>query len=255
MRFGLCCGPERASEALKAGFDFVEVPAALLADVGSDQLESWGREFRPEATNLFFPSGVRLFGPEATDWRPVASRTIRAAANAGVRVMVLGSGGARRTPEGWDPSDAEREFVAVAEELQKMADPFGVRIAPEPLNAEECDVWNDQGALARALAERGVGYCLDSYHLLHWWRRREPQAESPSRGFLEEQVPHAPLHVHWANFPFRSWPKAGDRAAEAIAERLSSVGYDARVSLECRIEWPADAEPALLALRGLFRRI
>ncbi|MCX7799078.1 MAG: sugar phosphate isomerase/epimerase [Fimbriimonadales bacterium] len=252
MRFGLCCGPDRAPDALRAGFDYSELPAAPLAELRPEELKSLAREALPEATNLFFSGSVRLYGPGAADWRPIAERTIRAAAGAGVRVMVLGSGGARRAPEAWTAEQAERQFLLVAEELQRMAEPFGIRIAPEPLNADECDVWNDQGALARALAERGVGYCLDSYHLLHWWRRSEPEAERPSRRFLEEQIPHAPVHAHWANFPFRSWPKHGDPAAQAVAERLRTVGYDGRVSLECRLEWPSDAEPALLALRGLF---
>ncbi|MFN3684768.1 MAG: sugar phosphate isomerase/epimerase family protein [Fimbriimonadaceae bacterium] len=253
MRFGVCCPLERSADAIGAGFDYVEVAAAPLADLDPESLESCRASARAEATNLFFGGGVRLYGPEETDWRSAARRTIARAALLGAETMVLGSGGARRAPAGWSVEDAERAFVEVAAELQAMAEPHGVRIAPEPLNADECDVGNDQGRLARALRERGLGYCLDSYHLLHLWRRMEPDAERPSRRFLEDQIPWVPIHAHWANFPCRSWPKRGDAAIAAVVRRLREVGYDGRVSLECRLEWPEDLAPALEALREAFR--
>ncbi len=252
MRFGVCCSASQVPEALAAGFDCAEVAAAALGDLEPDAFEALRSVGRVESSNLFFGGGVRLYGPDETDWRSAARRTIEAAAWLGVKTMVLGSGGARRAPDGWSVARAERAFVEVAAELQSMASEFGVTVAPEPLNADECDVWNDQGALARALAERGLGYCLDTYHLLHLWRRREPDAEVPSPEFLKEQIPWAPVHAHWANFPCRSWPKAGDRAVAAVASRLREVGYEGRVCLECRLEWPGDLAPALDALRKAF---
>jgi len=253
VRFGVCCSLEGSAEASGAGFDYIEVAAAPLAEVDPQRLKAIRPTARAEATNVFFGGGVRLYGPEETDWRILARRTIERAALLGVETMVLGSGGARRAPEGWSVGDAERALVAVVAELQAMAEPFGVRIAPEPLNSDECDVWNDQGALARALRERGLGYCLDSYHLLHLWRRSEPDAEVPSVRFLEDQIPWAPLHAHWSNFPCRSWPKRGDAAIAAVVRRLREVGYEGRVSLECRLEWPGDLAPALEALREAFQ--
>lgn len=253
MKLGVCCSPEQSAHAIEAGFDYIEVAASPLSDLDHERLLALRAAARVEATNVFFGGGVRLYGPEETDWRPIARRTIEAAALLGVDTMVLGSGGARRTPAGWTVGDAERALVDVAAELQAMADPHGVKIAPEPLNADECDVWNDQGALARALREKGLGYCLDSYHLLHFARRVEPDAEVPSQRFLEDQIPWAPIHVHWSNFPCRSWPKRGDAAIAAVARRLREVGYEGRVSLECRLEWPEDLAPSLDAMREAFQ--
>lgn len=251
MRFGVCTGPDRVDAVLDAGYDYIEVGASGFGGLEVAEDLS-GYEYRGiEATNVFFPREIRLFGPEATPWEPYTERTIERASKLGVKTMVVGSGGARQIPEGHDVAACEADFVKIAGQMAKMAEPYGIAIAVEPLNAKECNLGNDQGKLARALADQGCGYCVDTFHLLHWWAGLTPMEPSPSKRFLNDQIPFLPVHVHLSDFPARSWPKKEDVVVKACIDRLLELGYDGRMSLECSLAWPEDLKPALEAMKAL----
>lgn len=255
MRFGLCCSVEDAPQAVERGVDYVEVAA-----VGFNGVQpSWDRSIYEglpiEATNVFCPGSIKLVGPCRSDYRDYARRTVERAAEIGVKVMVVGSGASRAAPDGCDPVRAEAEFIDVVAELQEIAEPFGIAIAPESLNREETNVGNDLGRLARALAERGLAFTADSYHVLKEWARivgPEAPREGPSEAFWREQIPRCPLHVHVGDLA-RNAPRADDPMMQGFARRLRELGYAGRVSLECRIgELPTGLPDALRQLRALF---
>ena len=217
MRLGLCCAPNEGPAALAAGYDYVEYPA--------------GSSEPSEATNLFFPPDVRLYEDGAFRGIPI----IEAAARRGVKVMVLGSGGVRRAPEGM--VDAEARFVEIATELDRFARTVGVRVAPESLNPNETNVGNSLPDLARALSVDGAPYTADSYHALVETDTRDADLE-----FWREQVPFAPLHVHFAPFD-RRVPSEDDPTLRAFFARLRELGYDDRASLECHRDGIPDPTP------------
>lgn len=225
MRLGLCCTPAEGPAALAAGYDYVEYPAASEAP--------------SETTNLFYPPDVRMY----EDGLPRGIKIIEAAANRGVRLMVLGSGGVRYAPEGM--IDAEERFVRLAADLDRFAQTRGLRVAPESLNPGETNVGNSLPDLARALAAEGTPYTADSYHALVETGSRDADLE-----FWREQVPFAPLHVHFAPFD-RSVPQEGDATLRAFFARLRELGYYGRASLECHRDGIPDPAP----LRGLFEII
>jgi D-psicose/D-tagatose/L-ribulose 3-epimerase len=225
LRLGLCCRPEEGPAALAAGYDYVEYPAA-------------SRE-PSETTNLFYPGDVRLYGPEA-DGLKRGKAIIDAAALRGVRIMVLGSGGVRKT-EG-DINEAERIFYDLAAELDRYAQTLGLRVAPESLNPTETNVATSLPDMARALATRDAPYTADSYHALV-----ETGTPDADLDFWREQVPFAPIHVHFAPFD-RSTPTGEDASLKKFFARLKELGYDGRASLECR----RDGIPDASQLRRLF---
>ena len=144
-----------------------------------------------------------------------------------------------------DSIAAELRFVQIASELSRMAARHHVVVAPESLNATETNVGNDLGILAEALLEAGVGYTADSYHVL---RETNPGHEAD----WKSQLPHPPAHVHVADAE-RHFPSPEDPAVRAFAARLRELGYDSRVSLECRWEnLDAELPRALESLRTLF---
>jgi D-psicose/D-tagatose/L-ribulose 3-epimerase len=222
MRLGLCCGPSEGPAALAAGYDYVEYPAAANEP--------------SETTNLFFPPDVRLYEEGLKRGIPI----VEAAAGRGVRVMVLGSGGVRRAPAGMD--DAEARFVEIAAELDRFARTLGLRVAPESLNPAETNVGTSLPDLARALAASGAPYTADSYHALV--ETGSPEADL---AFWREQIPLAPLHVHFAPLD-RSVPRGDEPSLRSFFARLRELGYDGRASLECRRDGIPDPAP----LRRLF---
>ena len=232
MRLGLCCTPEEGPAALAAGYDYVEYPAASTEP--------------SEATNAFYPPGVSAYGPSPLVAAPVAlelgREIIDAAVARGVQVMVLGSGAARRAPEGLPVWMWSRSFYALAKALDAYAQDRGIRVAPESLNSGETNVGTELPELAHELNARGTGYTADSYHAL-------VEAGNPDVGlaFWRGQVPFAPLHVHFAPYD-RSVPTGREASLRAFFARLRELGYDGRASLECR----RDGIPDPAALRRLF---
>ncbi|MES1228027.1 MAG: TIM barrel protein [Armatimonadota bacterium] len=215
MRLGLCCSPEQAPIALEAGFDYVELPAHLLLGFGH---KPFG-DLPAETTNLFFDGSVNLFENRfVTD---IVSRTVNRAAEAGVQVMAIGSGAQRRAPEGVDAKTGLDTFLKVAETAQRYASRHDIVIAPESLNRLETNVGNDLPELAHALREIGIGFTLDTYHVVY-------EAEGKPVDW-EQQVPFCPSHVH---FGYRSLQALDGKESQRVADRLKALGYDKRVSYE-----------------------
>lgn len=210
--FGLCCGPEKAEEALQAGFSYVELPAAPLAE-GADY-----SGLPVAATNLFFPGGLSLYeGRDACEAhaRLVISRAI----DKGVPLMVIGSGGVRKAPEGDDPAQREAEFCDFVSQMQ---DEFPeVILAPESLNRTETNVGCDYGPLAVALAQRGCSATLDAYHV----------GLEPGFSGWEGRIPVLPKHLHLAS-PSREVPEPDCPFLLSLFVALNDMGYSGTASFE-----------------------
>ncbi len=226
VRFGICCSPDQAVRFAGSGFDYVELPAVTLAQ---DPQAFAGLPV--PVTNVFFPGSIKLYGEDREAYLAHARTVIPRAAEAGVRIMVLGSGASRKAPEGMDISVAESAFIDVAVELNEVARAHGVRIAPESLGREETNVGNDLGNLARSLRDRGLGYTADAYHVLREWRASDSSSAAPSAEMWRDQLPFAPTHVHFASERARTL-EPGDPHLTGFFQRLREVGYDGRVSFE-----------------------
>jgi len=248
MKFGVCCGPDDVPVVLGAGFDYVELGASSLSEDPSDY------DGMPvEATNLFFPGSVKLFGPGATPFLEVAQSTVDRAAKIGVKLMVIGSGAARNAPDGLDREWCDKEFILVAAAVADYAKQYDITIAPESLNRSETNVGNDLGELATGLRNAGVGYTADSYHIFYEWHANFPEESCPSEELMARQIPFAPSHVHIADLP-RFAPKPSDPHCRAFVKRLLDLGYDGRVSLEYRrgADFASELKQSLTDLKELF---
>lgn len=229
MRLGVCCTPEQATFAKEVGADYVELPAGPLFSEPSYFHKL--ADLKPETTNLFFPPGTALYDNEDLSFK-IGSMILDGAAEAGVKLCVVGSGAARKAPEGKEPSWAQEEFVGLIAALKSHADKLGIAIAPESLNRSECDVGTRLRELSLELQERGVGYTADSYHVLKEW-----DYDSRPRTLEEEmkrEIPHAPLHAHLGGLD-RTPPLSDDLMILSFFARLKELGYDGRVSIE--VNW------------------
>ncbi|CAN5617269.1 hypothetical protein BH11ARM2_BH11ARM2_25920 [soil metagenome] len=222
MIYGVCAGIDEAETILAAGFEYLEMGLSQTAGDPSFDLARL-RDIPIRAMNLFFPGSVRLYGREENDWRGYAERAIVRAAEIGVPVLVVGSGGSRRAPDA--TGDWEAAFVRVAATLQAIAKPYGITIAPESLTRAETNVGNDLRAYALALREAGVGYTADSFHILQ---------EQPDLAKIPDEMPFLPTHVHLGSKGDRAVPTKDEPGFAAFAARLRELGYDGTASLECK---------------------
>lgn len=89
--------------------------------------------------NIFFPGSLKIAGPDVDEHRVLgyADTVFSRAKRAGIRFIVLGSGGARRLPDGYDTQKAQAEFTLLCRKLALVAGKYGIMIALESLEAAE----------------------------------------------------------------------------------------------------------------------
>lgn len=89
--------------------------------------------------NIFFPGSIKIAGPAVDENRVLgyADTVILRAKKAGIKFIILGSGGARRIPDGYDPVKAQADFILLCRKLAMVAGKYGITIALESLQAAE----------------------------------------------------------------------------------------------------------------------
>lgn len=257
MRYAVCNNdPAVIADAREAGFDYVEASVPNLVrpfdpeEAFEETLASYRAAGLPiESANLFLPRELRCTGPDAQPLDRLAEyaeTVFRRLARAGVPVVVFGSGGARRLPDGWPKEKADEQFVALLSRIGPLAENHGVKIAVEPLARVECNYLNtvDEGArLARAAGSPAVGVVADCYH---WARNGEP-AETilAAKGVL--------VHAHLATMPSRKAPGLEPYDFVPFFRALLAAGYDGRVSIEGGLPPPETRVAGLRAALDILR--
>lgn len=239
MRFGICGSPDELSLARAAGFDYVEYWGSTVFG-GETKLVNTA-----EASNGFFPGNVSLFGESPIDWRSYAERTIRNGADAGVKVMVVGSGNQRRHPG----ASGDAEFLEIVKELSRIGKSVGVDVAPESLNRLETNVFCSLKEMAETLGANRLPYVADSYHELKEW---EFDGVTPGIDAWRRSLPFAPVHVHIGNVT-RDDVNPDDPALIAFKDRLRELEYDGRITYEGKRGTDLESLSALnQRMRALF---
>lgn len=248
MRFGCCVGqPEQIDVLARAGYDFCELPAHAVLPFEPDAAAAptlrvlEAAPLRPEAFNVLVPARLPLVGPDAdrAALQAYLERAFARMAHLGAVVVVLGSGAARRIPEGM-PRDQALEQLAGAFALAgEAAARAGLALALEPLNRQECNVFNTLEESRSFLHERG----LSQYKLLADLHHFEMEHES-----LAQVTAAGPLlaHAHLADAGRRP-PGSGGYDMRSFLAALSATGYDRRLSAECAWDDFAAQVPAALA--------
>ena len=87
---------------------------------------------------------AKLVGPDPKHDAVIeyATKAFERAKKASIGIIVLGSGGSRKVPDGFDRAKAEEQFVAILKRLGAAADPFGITVAMESLNRSETNFGN-----------------------------------------------------------------------------------------------------------------
>ncbi len=251
MQFGCCVPAAYAPLAAAIGYDYVEVPvpdlapeqpvaafektARAIADAGIPAL----------AFNYFVPSAIPIVGPavDLDRLRRYVAVVVERASSLGGRVIVLGSGPARRVPQGFPRETAVQQFRTFARLAAEAAEPHGMSIALEALNRTETNFLNtlDEAVEhARAIDLPSLGVLVDTYHM-------HMEAE-PFRHLLGAQDLLRHVQVCDAG---RSYPGSRGLDLWGLFIYLNHIGYSGTVSVECRwASFEAEGGPALEFVRG-----
>ncbi|MBN1901783.1 sugar phosphate isomerase/epimerase [Candidatus Sumerlaeota bacterium] len=257
MLFGVCGNPEVAEIAARVSFDFMEWTVGELLKPREpyeafrkalDKALSQGARY--PVLNSFIPGDLRITGPDAdvSALRAFSETALDRAEKAGVKIIVFGSGAARRVPDGFDKQIALQQIAAFCSMIAPIAHDHGVTIAVEPLNKAECNILNTVARcadLTRKIAHPGVSLLVDAYHLMR-------DGDS-----YMDIIDNADLlsHAHIATVPNRLAPGAEPCDFSEFFDALERGGYDGRISIEARMENPEKELPEALSLmRSLERK-
>jgi len=121
--------------------------------------------------NIFFPGSIKIAGPAVEENRVLgyADTVLSRAEKAGIRFIVLGSGGARRIPEGYDTQEAQADFALLCRKLAVIAKKYGIMIALESLEATESNfliTLKDAADVVRAVDYPNFKLNADIFHMM-----------------------------------------------------------------------------------------
>ena len=181
--------------------------------------------------NSFIPSALKIVGDQANQDAAAAyaETALRRAKAAGITIIVFGSGGARRIPDGFDPAKAREQFIAFGKRIAPAASAAGVTLALEALNRKETNFINSLAegvAIVDAVAHPAFRLQADVYHMLQ--ENEPPQAIVDAGARI--------VHVHVAQKGTRMAPLPGGTDFKLYFAALKTIGYRGRLSIES--SWP-----------------
>lgn len=249
VKFGICTDLSKTSIIKAMGWDFVEVNAqqyfqGLVPDdafLGLNALQS--AALPVQAANCLVPGDLKLVGP-GTDWpklQQYMERVCARARGAGVGVLVLGSGVARRVPDGVESDQARGELIRFCQMAALTAARHHVVLVLEPLCRRECNIVNtvaEAMTYVQTVNHPHFQCLLDTYH---FWM------EDESVDHLRAAAPWI-KHVHVADLQGRVAPgRSGVADYHPLFAILKEAGYHGRISVEASFDDLAETGGEVLA--------
>ncbi|OMP80330.1 hypothetical protein BW716_05185 [[Flexibacter] sp. ATCC 35208] len=228
-----------------AGFDYIEgsVGKLLSPDIPEDTFQVFLRDKQKmhcqfNTCNGFIPAEIPIVGPKADEQKILTyvDKVMQRAKKAGVSTIVLGSGNARKLPEGWTPEKESPHFVRICRKIAETAAKYNVVIAIENLNSTETNYINtlaEANAIVIAVNHPNFKLTADIYHML---KENEPAVNI-------EKAKKNLVHCHIAEREKRTAPGvAGDEVRPYIAA-LANIRFQGGISVESRWD-PMDVQAA-----------
>lgn len=246
---GVCTSLGNADLLYAAGYDYIEENVQQFlkpfesADVFAANLQAATSAALPiYAYAIFLPGDLKCVGPTTQHDRILdyARTVFERAVQTGSSIIVFGSGGARRVPDGFSHDKAIEQFTDLLRRLGPIAAEFDIIVAVEPLNKNECNLINTITAgakIVRAVDHTHIQLVADFYHMA-------VEGEGP-----ESIIEAGPLiaHVHIAEKDRRAAPGTAGFDFVPYFAALRQIGYTGGISIECRWQnFDAELAPALV---------
>jgi sugar phosphate isomerase/epimerase len=247
----------RNIEAAKAaGFDYLELGTSEIAALSDADFEKAAADIKRlglpiPATNLFLPATIKVTGPQTDREQQMiyVRKAFDRLARLGTEIVVFGSGGARRVPDGFPKDEAFRQLVEFGRRIAPEARLRRITIAIEPLRREETNIINSAAEgleLVEAVNDPNFQLMIDFYHLAS-------EHEDPA---IVLRASQRIRHLHVANPVGRVFPLQWEEYDYApFFANLRRIGYDRRISVEASTkDLPGEAPRAITLLRRAFER-
>ncbi len=261
IQFSVCTGFTGAEFIHSVGGKNIESGFAMYTNMPEEQFVKerealFATPLRPVSMNSMLPGNFVLYGTEeqAKEICEFVRRGMERAAGVGCKSVCMGSGTARNVPENMTRDEAADRLAALIARFCDIADEYGIRIAIEPLRAQETNfihTMDDAYDIIRRVPEcKNLGINPDMYHMY------ESGDDFSNLIKLRDHV----FNVHIAEPVSRVYPRRSTPENEALyiqfLTALRDAGYTGNVSIEALTkDLKADAVPALEYLNALAAKI
>jgi sugar phosphate isomerase/epimerase len=179
--------------------------------------------------NILFPGDLKITGPQVNEKQVLAhvDQVFARAKKAGIPLIVLGSGGSRRLPDGYDYPLAVTNFTALCGKLALVARKHGITIAIESLNRTETNFLNtlaEAAEVVRKVNHPNFRLNADLYHMM---KENEPPQHIIDAGKLI-------VYVELAEKENRTLPGVLGDDFKPYLRALKSIGYQGPIVIEGR---------------------
>jgi D-psicose/D-tagatose/L-ribulose 3-epimerase len=249
VKVGYCTGLKNVEAAKAAGFDYVELSATEIASLSDDDFAAAAARLKSlgiatPAANLFLPATLKVTGPDVNPDQQLqhVHKALTRLAALGTQVVVFGSGGARRVPDGFPKEEALRQLVDFGRRAAREARANGITLTIEPLRKQETNIINTAAEgldLVNAVGDPNFQLMIDFYHLAS--EHEDPAIVLKAKDHIR--------HLHVANPQGRVFPQAWEEFDYApFFANLRAIGYDKRISVEASTNDLAAQGPQAIAL-------
>jgi len=248
IEVGACKSFKEAPLLKTADYSYIEVKTRgfLVPDKPEEDFQKNLKALKknnlePYAANSFVKN-IRAVGEDADHDKMMEYSEIafRRAKEAGLKIIVFGSGSSRKITEGYDKEKAKQQFIAMLKRMGPIAAKYDVTLVIEPLNKGECNFINTvaEGAeIARAVNHPNIQLLADFYHMLR--EGEGPQSIIDAGKLLK--------HCHIAENIKRASPGTNKEDFTEYFAALKKIGYKGRISVECKWNKKLDQKKELPA--------
>lgn len=169
---------------------------------------------------------------------------------------MLGSGRSRSVPDGFDREKGLEQLYSALRVIDGEARERGIRVAIEPLNRLETNVFTtvrESTDICRKLGLKSVFVLADIYHMVM------ENEDFGALGYAGERL----IHIHFSNPTARDtesgkskrvYPAEGDGYDYTpFVSAVKNAGYDGRISIEAGCtDFEKEAAAGLKMMRKLF---
>jgi D-psicose/D-tagatose/L-ribulose 3-epimerase len=256
VRVGYCTTLKNLDAAKAAGFEYVELSATEIASLSDADFDAAAAHIKAlgiatPAANLFLPATLKVTGPQTDPEQQMqhVRKAFTRLSTLGTVVVVFGSGGARRVPDGFAKEEAFKQLVDFGRRAAREARAHGITIAVEPLRRQETNIINTAAEgleLVNAIDDPNFQLMIDFYHLAS--EQEDPAIVLRAKDHIR--------HLHVANPQGRVFPVKWDEFDYApFFANLRAIGYDKRISVEgATQDLAADGPQAIALLHRAFER-
>lgn len=238
MRFGVCLGDLKGDDHLpsilkRVGCNYLELGVETVKPEESKEEFAEVKEkirrfsLAPEAFNCFIPPNLKLVGGEVDFARVTRYVQIALSRIAELRgkIVVFGSGGARKVPDGFPRERAHEQLIKFLNMVADEAGKQGITIALEPLFKVATNIINSvrEGLeLVKKVGRKEILLLADLFHM---------GEEKESFSSLEEAKDYL-VHIHIPVPGIEGVEVKKSYDHQGFLKKLEKIGYEGRVSVE-----------------------